>query len=85
MKVYIVQYLSDPADDMSFAGINGVFKTFEEAKKCMRDNFEDAKNEHEITEEEIESFEAKIYEDERECSIYHYGSFYSWEIYEYEI
>ena len=86
MKVYIVQYLGDPADDMSFAGINGVFKTLEEAKKCMRNNFENSKVEHEITDEDIDDgFEVNLCEDDMECSIYHYGSVYSWEIYEFEI
>ena len=85
MKIYIVQYLGDPADDMSFAGINGVFKTLEEAQKCMTDNFETSKTEHEITEGEIKSFDVKLYEDDMTCSICHYGNYYEWNIYEFEI
>ena len=85
MKVYIVQYLGDPADDMSFAGINGVFKSLEEAKKCMIDNFESSKAEHGITDEDIDGFEVNLHEGGMDCSIYHCGSIYSWEIYEYEI
>lgn len=85
MKVYIVQYLADPADDISYAGINGVFKTLEKAKEVMKEDFNSRKEELEVTEEDIENYESRLCEEERNHSIFHYGSFYSWEIYEFEV
>ena len=51
----------------------------------MRNDFNALKDEYEITDEEIESFNAKLYEDDMTCTICHYGSYYEWNIYEFEI
>ena len=84
MKVYIVQYLSDPADDMSFADCKH-YTSKDDAQIIMKSEYKTQMDELEITDEDITSFNAKLYESDYECSIYHYGSFYSWKIYEFEI
>lgn len=85
MKVFVLEYLDDPADDMSTSDVLGVCKTKEEAQSVMRNDFNAKKDEDGITDEEIKNFDAKLYEDDMACSIYHYGSFYKWNIYEFEI
>ena len=85
MKVFVLGYLSDPTDDTSFADVLGVFKTKEEAQKAMKEEFDEAYKNHEIEEEEINDFNVKLYESENECSICHYGSFYCWTIYGFEL
>ena len=85
MKVYIVQYLSDPTDDTSSSEVLGVYKTKEEAQSVMRNEFNTLKDGYEITEGEIKSFDVTLYEDDMTCTICHYGSYYEWNIYEFEI
>ena len=85
MKVYILQYLSDPTDDTSSSDVLGVYKTKEEAQSVMRNEFNTLKDEYEITEGEIKSFDVKLYEDDMTCTICYYGSYYEWNIYEFEI
>ena len=84
-KVFVLGFLSDPTDDTSSSDVLGVYKTKEEAQSVMRNDFNALKDEYEITDEEIESFDAKLYEGENDCSICHYGSYYEWNIYEFEI
>ena len=64
MKVFVLGYLSDPSDDTSSSDVIGVYKTKEEAQSVMRNDFNTSKDEYEITDEEIENFNAKLYEDE---------------------
>ena len=84
-KVFVLGYLSDPTDDTSSSDVLGVYKTKEDAQSVMRNDFNALKDEYEITDEEIERFDAKLYEDEMTCTICHYGSYYEWNIYEFEI
>ena len=85
MKVFVLGYLSDPTDDTSSTDVIGVYKTKEMAQKVMRQNFLAEKDEYDITDEEIENFNVRLYEGENDCSICHYGSYYCWTIYEFEL
>ena len=84
-KVFVLGYLSDPTDDTSSSDVLGVYKTKEEAQSVMRNDFNTLKDEYEITDEEIDDYNVKLYEDGTQSSICHYGSYYEWNIYEFEI
>ena len=85
MKVFVLNYLSDPADDMSTSDVLGVYKTKEEAQKEMKKSFMNKVLDLGIEEDEVNGFEVKFCETDDEYSIYHYGSFYKWRIYDSEI
>ena len=51
----------------------------------MKSEYKSQIEECEITDEDITSFNARLYESDYECSVYHYGSFYSWKIYEFDV
>ena len=84
MKVIVLNYLSDPADDMSFSDCR-CYTSKDDAQIIMKSEYKTQIEECEITDEDITSFNARLYESDYECSIYHYGSFYSWKIYEFEV
>lgn len=85
MKVFVLGYLSDPTDDTSSSDVLGVYKTKEEAQKAMKKEFDALFKDLEIEDEEIADYNAKLYEDDTQSSICHYGSYYEWNIYEFEI
>ena len=85
MKVFVLGYLSDPTDDTSSSDVLGAFKTEEEAQSAMRKELAAKKSEFEITDENIDLLYVKVYEGEYEASLCHYGSYYCWTIYEFEI
>ena len=86
MKVYTLSYLGDPSDDVSCGFVIGVYKSLEDAQAAMNEEFETAKIEHEIDENDLgHNFDIKISNGDYECSIYHFGSMYEWRISEFEI
>lgn len=85
MKVYVLSYLCDPTDDTSTHDVIMASKNKKDVQKAMKQELENAVQEHEVTEEEKQNFNAKIYEGENDCSLYHYGSYYEWRISEFEI
>jgi hypothetical protein len=85
MNVFVLAYLSDPTDDTSSNDVLGVFTNNDDARIAMKGYFNGMLEELDITDEEISDYNAKIYEGETDCSIYHYGSFYEWRIYQFEI
>jgi len=84
-RVFVLEFLSDPTDDTSSSDVLGVYKTKEEAQKVMKKEFDTLFKYLEIEDEEIEGFDVKLYEADTESSICHYGSYYEWNIYEFEI
>lgn len=83
MKVFVLNYLSDPTDDTSWSDVLDVFKTMEEAKSAMKDALQEAIEDHEI--EKVDGINVKIYEGDTDCSLCDYGSYYYWQIYEFEL
>lgn len=67
MKVFVLNYLFDPTDDTSCSDALGVFKTMEEAKAAMKDEFQESIVIHEI--EKVDGINVKIYEGDTDCSI----------------
>ena len=84
-KAFVLEYLSDPTDDTSSSDVLGVYKTKEEAQKVMKKEFDTLFEYLEISDEDISDYNAKLYEDDTQSSICHYGSYYCWTIYEFEI
>lgn len=84
-RLFVLEYLSDPTDDTSSSDVLGVYKTKEEAQKVMKKEFDTLFEYLEIADEEIADYNAKLYEDDTQSSICHYGSYYEWKIYEFEI
>lgn len=82
--VFVVNYLSDPADDMSFACTCGVFETKEKAQKWIEEDFEDTV-EREGIDKDGEAFEQEITKSDNTYRIYDFGSVYEWTITEIKI
>lgn len=91
MEIFVLNYLSDPSDEMSSAYVCGVFNDQSKADAALKEEFAsaltDVMDAYDVESRERleEEPDVNIAESENECSIYYAGNYREYKITKWEV